>query len=84
MSLESILHIIYDMKSKVIDVESDMVDSSLPNVAVSDKELEEIEQECGIIFPEAYKLFLKNYGNGGFYLFGVEPMIGIGENVTPI
>ena len=53
MSLESILHIIYDMKSKVIDVESDMVDSSLPNVAVSDKELEEIEQECGIIFPEA-------------------------------
>ena len=42
MSLESILHIIYDMKSKVIDVESDMVDSSLPNVAVSDKELEEI------------------------------------------
>ena len=45
MSLESILHIIYDMKSKVIDVESDMVDSSLPNVAVIDKELEEIEQE---------------------------------------
>lgn len=83
MSLESILRIIYDMKSKVIDVESDMVDSSLPNVAVSDKELEEIEQECGIIFPEAYKLFLKNYGNGGFYLFGVEPMLGIGKNVTP-
>ena len=40
-------------------------------------------KNCGIVFPAGYKMFLQNFGNGGFYLFGVEPMMGVGQSVTP-
>ena len=40
------------------------------------------EKNCGIIFPESYKTFLKEYGNGDFYLFGAEPLMGVGDKYS--
>lgn len=42
---------------------------------ISEKELEDVQQKCGIIFPEGYRLFLTKIANGGFGpYYGVFPL----------
>ena len=47
---------------------------------ISEKKINYIENELGVILPESYKFFLGNYGSGG--MFGVE-IIGCGYSEIP-
>lgn len=82
MSIENVRKIIEEMKRKKLDVEECLVKTSTPNPCATEEMILSAEKNCGIIFPESYKTFLKEYGNGDFYLFGAEPLMGVGDKLV--
>ena len=83
MSLENVREIITNLKIKKVHLVEDMVEASALNPCASEEEIKSAERNCGIIFPDSYKFFLREYANGGFFLLGAEPLMGVGHKVSP-
>lgn len=79
MSLENVRKIIAEMKARGVGDVWGLQEEAAPTPCATDEEIHMAEEACGIRFPESYKVFLKEYGGGGFLLFGAEWLTGISE-----
>lgn len=79
MSLENVRKIIAEMKIRGMQGIRDLQEESTPTPCATEEDIRAAEEACGIRFPESYKVFLKEYGGGGFLLFGAEWLTGVSE-----
>lgn len=77
MPLENVRRIIAEMKEKGLEGLEILKEESMPTPCATDEEIRAAEEACGIRFPESYKVFLKEYGGGGFLMFGAEWLTGV-------
>ncbi len=79
MSLENVRKMIAEMKGRGVGGVRDLQEESTPTPCATDGDIRAAEEACGIRFPESYKVFLKEYGGGGFLLFGAEWLSGVSK-----
>ncbi len=71
------------MKERGVGDVRDLQEEATPTPCATDEDIRAAETACGIRFPESYKVFLKEYGGGGFLLFGAEWLTGVSEAGRP-
>lgn len=81
MGVEDVKKIVAEMNAKEIDVESQLIEIATPTIKATDEMIEITEKNLGVILPESYKIFLKEYSNGNIFLLGVEPLVSVGLDV---
>lgn len=79
MSLKNVREIIAEMKERGVGDVWGLQEEAAPTPCATDEDIHMAEEACGIRFPESYKVFLKEYGGGGFLLFGAEWLTGVSE-----
>lgn len=83
MSLKNVREIIAEMKERGVGDVWGLQEEAAPTPCATDEDIHMAEEACGIRFPKSYKVFLKEYGGGGFLLFGAEWLTGVSEAGRP-
>lgn len=69
---------INELKQKPLDVVDDLMEIAKPKKTASINDILYSEKEFGVVLPESYKKFIKEYSNGDCCILGIEPFAGVG------
>ena len=78
MSIEYVHEIINKIKNKKLYLEGGMEENETPTSIATEEMIKEAEDYCKIKLPESFRTLLKEFSNGNIYMYGVEPMVGVG------
>ncbi|MCQ4935947.1 SMI1/KNR4 family protein [Anaerotignum propionicum] len=78
MSIEYVHEIINKIKNKKLYLEGGMEENETPTSIATEEMINEAEDYCKIRLPDSFRTFLKEFSNGNLYMYGVEPLVGVG------